>query len=347
MLTFLKKYIRSKIKKIGFSEQTLIKIKPKFDIINRKSKYKIAKFSFGNKNKNKKFYVIKRTPGGGFFSNLMYVIVNLRIAEKNKYIPVIDMCNFPTNYNQKKNMNSEKNIWNLFFEPVSNYNLNEVYKSRNVYFSATKTKFRLNEYKKKELKKIFDKYIRINKRILSIVDTFVKKNLKKKRILGIHFRGTDQKIAANHTHPPTIFEIDNLIIKKVIHGNFDKIFLLTEDLNYYRKLKNRYKGLIYSYNYFRGNNAEEFSTSNRKNHRNKLGFENLIEAITLSKCNEIVFCETNISMFAIFYSNFKISKHHIDNGIKSPNIVISRVSWDLSIYFPQLLKHYLSIITRL
>ena len=64
--------MRSYIKEIGFNKQIPIKIKPKFDNINRSSKYKIAKFSFGNKNKNKKFYVIKRTPGAGFFSNLLY-----------------------------------------------------------------------------------------------------------------------------------------------------------------------------------------------------------------------------------------------------------------------------------
>ena len=122
----------SNINKIGFSKQSLIKLKPKFDNINRQSKYKIIKFSFGNKNRNKKFYVIKRTPGGGFFSNLLYVIVNLKLAEKKKFIPVVDMCNFPTNYNQKKNMNNEKNIWNLFFQPVSKYNLNEVYKYEDV-----------------------------------------------------------------------------------------------------------------------------------------------------------------------------------------------------------------------
>ena len=45
--------------------------------------------------------------------------------------------------------------------------------------------------------------------------------------------------------------------------------------------------------------------------------ENLIEAITLSKCREIVYCETNISLFSIFYSNFKIKKIHINNGFKS------------------------------
>ena len=343
MLNFLKKKIRSNIKNIGFSSKTLIKIKLNFDKINRMSKYKITKFSFGNKNKNKKFYVIKRTPGGGFFSNLLYVIVNLKIAKKNKYIPIVDMCNFPTNYNQKKNMNSEKNIWNLFFEPVSKYTLNEVYKSKNVYFSSANIKFRLNAYKKKELKKIFDKYIKVNKKILSVVDVFVKKNFKKKKILGIHFRGTDQLISPNHSHPPTIFEIENLIEKKVLKGDFDKIFLLTEDLRYFNRLKKKYKRLIYSYDYFKAKNIADFSDSKRRNHRNKLGFENLVEAITLSKCDEIVFCETNISMFAIFYSNFKISKYHLNNGIKSSNILISRVSWYLSIYLPKLLKYYLKI----
>lgn len=347
MITYLRKYLANNINKIGFSKQTLIKIKPMFDNINRQSKHKITKFSFGNKNQNKKFYVIKRTPGGGFFSNLMYVIVNLKFAEKNNFIPVVDMCNFPTNYNQKKNINNERNIWNLYFQPVSKYNLNEVYKSRNVYFSNNKIKFRLEEYKKKDLKKIFDKYIKINKKILSVVDLFVKKNFKNKKILGIHFRGTDQKIAANHSNPPTIFEVENLIKKKVIEGKFDKIFLLTEDLKYYKKLKKKHKDLIYAYNYFRANSIKEFSNSKRKNHRNKLGFENLVEVITLSKCNEIVYCETNISMFAIFYSNFRISKHHIDNGIKNSNRIIARGSWYLLVYLPQLLKHYLSIIVRL
>ena len=347
MIIYLKNLIKSKIKNIGFSKKTLVKIHPKFYLINHSSKHNIVKYSFGNKNPKKNFYVIKRTPGGGFFSNLLYVIVNLKIANKKKYIPVVDMCNFPTNYNQKKNINKKKNIWDLFFKPVSKYNLNEVYKSKNVYFSSTNFKFRLEKYKQIKFKKIFDKYIKVNKEILEAVELFTKKNFKDEKILGIHFRGTDQKIAANHAHPPTIFEIESLIEKKVINGNFEKVFLLTEDLTYYKKLKNKYKNLICSYDFFRAKKIDEFSNSRRKNHRNILGFENLIEAITLSKCDEVVFCETNISLFSIFYSDFKIKKHHIDNGIKSSNVAISRFSWYLSVYFPQLLKHYLSILSRL
>ena len=340
----VKQKIKSHIKEIGFNNKTMIKIDPKFDMINRQSKNNIIKTSFGIKHKNKKFYVIKRSPGAGFFSNLIYVIVNLKIADKKKYIPIVDMCNFPTNYNQKKNIYNKNNIWDLFFEPISKYDLNMVYKSKNVYFSPGKLKFRLEEYKKKEFKKIFDKYIKINKKILRIVDLFVKNNFKNKRILGIHFRGTDQKISPNHAYPPTIFQIENLIKKKVINGNFEKVFLLTEDLNYYKKLKKKYKNLICCYNYFRASNIQEFSNSKRKNHRNLLGFENLVEAITLSKCDEVIFCESNISLFSIFYSNFKITQHHINNGINSSNILISRYSWYILIYFPQLIKYYLSKI---
>ncbi len=343
MLTFFRKLIKSNIRKIGFNNENLIKINPKFNKINRQSKYKVNKFSFGNKNKDKKFYVIKRTPGGGFFSNLIYVVINLHFAKEKRYIPLVDMCNFPTNYNQKINMNNKKNLWELFFEPVSRYSLQEVYKSKNVYFSPTNLKFRLGEYKKKKYKKTFDEYIKVKKKILFTVNKFVKKNFKDKKILGIHFRGTDQLISPNHSHPPTIFEIENLIEKKVLKGDFDKIFLLTEDLRYFNKLKKKYKDLIYSYDYFRAMNIEDFSNSKRKNHKNKLGFENLVEAITLSKCDEIVFCETNISMFAIFYSNFKISKHHLNNGIKSSNILIARFSWYLTIFLPKLLKHYFKI----
>ena len=86
MIIYIKNLIKSMIKEIDFSKKTLIKIHPRFDLINRNSKNVIAKYSFGSKNPNKKFYVIKRTPGGGFFSNLLYVILNLKIANQIEHL---------------------------------------------------------------------------------------------------------------------------------------------------------------------------------------------------------------------------------------------------------------------
>ena len=117
---FLHKYLYN----IGFNKN--IELNLKFDQINRSSKHRIGKKSFGKKNKNKIFYVIKRTPGGGFFSNLAYILLNLQIADNNNYIPIVDMQNFPTMYNQKKNIRNIKNVWQIFFHQTTTYDLESV-----------------------------------------------------------------------------------------------------------------------------------------------------------------------------------------------------------------------------
>ncbi len=335
------KLIRESVYNVGFKLE--VKISKYFNRINDEiNKGKISKYSFGKKNPRKKFYVIKISPGGGFFSNLLYILLNLEIADKKKFVPIVDMQNFPTSYNQNKNMNNVKNLWELYFEKVSNYSLNEVYNSRNVYFSPSRFKFFLDDYKKKKLKKVFDKYIKPRKKILNQVNNFTKKNFKNKIMLGIHLRGTDQKISARHASPPTIYQIIKLIDLKLSKKKVDKIFLLTEELNYHERLKKLYKNKICSYNFFRANKIREFSELSRKNHRNLLGIENLVEAITLSKCNEIAYCETNISLFSIFYSNFKINKIHINNGFKSKFYFISIFEWYLTKLLPDLTKYYLN-----
>lgn len=338
MIINIKKNIENRFLKIGFDE--IIKIKNQFKIINNASKHNIGKFSFGNKNKNKIFYVIKRTPGGGFFSNLSYVIKNLEIADKNNYIPIVDMCNFPTMYNQKKNINNKKNVWEIYFKQTSNFKLKDVYNSKNVYFSPNNLKYRLDVFKNNKLKKIFDKYISINKNLLNVSNNFCKKNFKKKKILGIHFRGTDQKISPGHAFPPTIYEIKRLIDKKIKNQGFEKVFLLTEQLDYYNKIKNEYGDLICGYNYYRADKVPNFSNCNRKYHRNKLGIESLIEAITLSKCDEVIYCETNISLFSIFYSNFTIKRCHLNKGIKSYRPYIAFFQWYIRYLLPEYVKSF-------
>jgi hypothetical protein len=332
----IKNFLKKKIYKIGFNSP--LSINNKFSIINKNTKKKLLKIKFGNKNPKKKFYVIKRSPGGGFFSNLLYILIHLEFAEKKFFIPVVDMQNFPTVYNQKINMYKIKNLWNLYFRNVSNYSLNEVYKSKNVYFSTSNKIFFLEDYKKKNLKKIFDKYILPNNHILKKIEIFINKNFKKKKILGVHLRGTDQKISARHAMPPTIYSMIDTINKKIKKDNYQKIFLVTEELNYYKKLKKLYGKKICAYNVFRADKTADFSTFKRSNHKNLLGIENLIEAITLARCREIVYCETNISLFSIFYSNFKINKCHLNNGFKSNYIYISIFEWYLFKLLPDFMK---------
>ena len=115
----MKKILKSlKINDILLKEDAL----PLFKI--KKSTIYWDKFvSFGKLHKNKIFYIIRRSPGAGLFSNVIYVLNQIKIAELNNFIPIIDMQNFTTIYNEK--INGTFNAWEYYFEKINKYTLDE------------------------------------------------------------------------------------------------------------------------------------------------------------------------------------------------------------------------------
>ena len=71
--------------------------------------------SFGDKNPDKTFYVIRVNFGGGIFSILLYVLHQIKIAKNLGAIPIIDMDNFPTKYNQLNKIKKTSNSWLYYF----------------------------------------------------------------------------------------------------------------------------------------------------------------------------------------------------------------------------------------
>ena len=51
-------------------------------------------------------------------------------------IPVVDMKNFSTKYNELNKIKNTFNSWNYYFEPISKYSLEEVYESKSVIIST-------------------------------------------------------------------------------------------------------------------------------------------------------------------------------------------------------------------
>ena len=305
------------------------------------SKNKFYRCSLGKKNPNKIFFVIKRSPGGGFFSNFIYIIKYVNYALKKKYTPIVDMANFPTNYNQNKNLYNIKNIWDLYFDSISKYKLKDVYESKNVIFSKDKLNVHLKDYNNNELKKTFSANIKINQKILNKSIFFFNENFKKKKYnsVGIHLRGTDQKITPGHHLPPTIYDIIFFIDKKIKENPNTKFFLVTEEIKYFDTLKKKYGDLICTYPSFRANKISDFNNSSRNNHRNKLGLESLLEGLTLSYCNEIIFCKSNIPFFSFFISTKNIKKTLINHGINSSNPSYAYIKWYITVLPISYLKY--------
>ena len=70
------------------------------------------------------------------FSNILYVLNHIKIANHYKFIPIVDMKNFVSIYNDHVNISGCENSWEYYFEKISNYKLSEVYKSNKVIISS-------------------------------------------------------------------------------------------------------------------------------------------------------------------------------------------------------------------
>ena len=126
--------------------------------------------SFGENNSDKTFYVIKRTPGTGFFSNLTFILNHLLISEKLGYIPIIDMENYKTIYNEKTKIKNTLNAWEYYFEKLNKFELSDVYKSKNVIITNNKfyRNFYYNFLENEKLKEFFINKIKIKKNLIEI-----------------------------------------------------------------------------------------------------------------------------------------------------------------------------------
>lgn len=333
-------YLRNKIyKKFLFARQS-------WDTKNKYFKsYKFNHLNFtfreyGNKNPKKKFYVIRRHPGAGFFSNLCFVIHHLLICDDLKMIPIIDMENYQTFYNCKKKIRGTYNSWEYFFKPVSNYTLNEVYQSKNVIISDNRTskggfsksnynsEFKyLNgfQYFGKKHKKISDKYIKIHQDIKDKAAE-IYKQFRNKKVMGVCFRGSDQKRSAYQPHNPTEKQIKHITDELIKKYKFDKIYLCTEDEDYLKFYKKNYGDMLIYSDSYRTTDKKDLFDNNKPDHRYKIGKGNLVDMLVLSKTNYLLFSTSNIPYTAIFFSNKKIPCALIDNGMKG-NIFVSQFSW--------------------
>ena len=288
--------------------------------------------TYGDLNKDKYFYIIKRSPGTGLFSNVTFVLNHLLICKKLGFIPIIDMENYHTIYNEREKIKGTSNAWNYYFVPLYDFTLEEVYKSKNVLISSDKfyNFFTYNLEIKEEFIKILQRDIKINRKLNKI---FLKLSQKfeKKNILGIHFRGTSYKRSQGHPLPATKKQMLK-ITKKIISGNnIDMIFLVTEEKNYLEFFQKHFPNkLFYLKSSFRSDKNDAFKIYPRNLHRYKLGRETVLETLLLSKCDHFIYLRSNVSSASIgFNLNSKQKRYEINNGFNSKNFLVSQFLWYL------------------
>ncbi len=332
-------FIKKKIIKLIIRNQVDKPIQLKKNKIEVKTKTKFIIKNFGKKNPNKFFYVIKvdKNGGGGLFSNILFVINHLKICEKHNFIPVIDMENFPTRYNEKKKIFNSLNSWDYYFEKISKTNLSEVYSSKNVIFTDgfINEEMSKNYKSDKNLKLIFKKYIKIKKKYIIRTNNFAKKFFSRKKVLAVHFRGTSMKTIPRHPLPPTPDQITNLIDRAITKYKFNKIFLVTDELNYLKLFKEKYGKMLYYRNSFRSNKSKIFDLNPRKLHRYEMGVDALEDTLLMSKLNYLICSRSNMSEVASLMLNKDMRVIEIWNGYNPNRILYSQFNWKIKKYIPE------------
>lgn len=305
------------------------------DFINYKHDYnselavqknsKVYVRSCGELNQDKLFYVIRRNGGGaGFFSNFVHVLSHIKIADNLNMIPVVDFENFKTYYNESNLINGKKNAWEYYFSQPTQYSLDEVYKSKHVFYSDGDFPWDIWQGQlrdKNNYKLVYDKYIKILPDILDSVRVY--NHFFDTNVLGVHFRGKEMNHAINHPFGATVeqmFHYTDMMLEKY---SLEKIFLLTEEKDYQKLFIQRYGNKVLLTNSFCIARVNAYNVYPRKNHKYLLGFEILRDAILLSKCSFMLCSESNVSEFARMIGNHK-AVYRIDNGFNSKNRIIAR-----------------------
>lgn len=215
--------------------------------------------AFGSKNSDRLFYVI-RCPQAemGFFAVLNYIIYHLTKAEQFQAEPVVDWQYYPNKYFTEDEEVGRVNTWEKFFKQTTEITLEEVYQSKNVILSSgdweipNKEVFDADRIAQNH--KIWMKYFQLNEKT-------EKKYLEEKgrigigthRVLGVKCRGTDFLTTKPLDHsilPENDQTIQAIEEKSREWGEFDRIFLSTEDQNILNLMKDFYGDKLF---YLEGN----------------------------------------------------------------------------------------------
>ena len=117
-----------------------MKLKNKVTVKNLIKKIIDRRYSISLSNifNSRRYYIIRRhKPWAGFFANYLFVIEHIIYAKKKGWIPVVDMENYPTLYNEIYPVDGKMNGWEYYFIQPNNVLLEDAYSSRNYIISDT------------------------------------------------------------------------------------------------------------------------------------------------------------------------------------------------------------------
>jgi len=308
----------------------------------RVTQYKQKYKSYGILNPDVTFYVIRmRPPAWGFFAGVTTVLQGIMYAEKQNLIPVVDMENYwVAELSSTKKINNTYNAWCYFFEQISNFSLEEVYKSKNVilsegsrilgndhWFTDRKLLYLREINHLKTISKIIDRYIKLNR---IAIDHFNKIkteiNWVPSQTLGVFIRGTAYRTNTGvNDMPPALESIIANVKNTLSEKNLNNLYISTEDYEIYSTLCKELKdfNIVPNIRYKNTSSVEDWQKSGKVTPDGGilLGYDRtlnyLVDILLISECESCIATLSNASVFFLSkrFHSLKKSKLVINTGV--------------------------------
>lgn len=207
--------------------------------------------SFGEKNKDYTIYLADYNGGtAGLVDYMKYTYAHYLIAKQHRWKFCIDLSHKPNQYLISEN----ENMWDYFFESLSDLSVKEVYESFSVVRASINCRNMLvlsllpyfRSYRIIANSKEFMKNIRFNRETkIKIADLMPEILKKDNRVLGVILRGTDYRPEAMKYERKNkkVADLKKMISKcrfiMELYG-YQYIFLATEDLEYFEKMQEEF-----------------------------------------------------------------------------------------------------------
>lgn len=306
------------------------------------------KVSFGEKNPDKTFFVIRpyyymeQNELVFATSSLLFHyyrnLQHLSYGIEQGWIPIVDWENYgPFSHGEDYPINGTKNCWEYFWKQPSEYTLEEVYQSKNVILSDQNTRnygFIPNTAFQRPLNKYadmlahrcpkYDKLVALNQPTREYIDAHEHSLFPEgSRILGVSIRamsyGTDGRYELkDHPIQPEINDLIRTIKKTMEDWEMDYVFFACEGEHATQAMRDAFgeKLLVIHRKRYEKHPTDDFNPLYVPGQRYQTNLDYLTEMVLLSRCNSLLASmSSGVRAAIIWNANRYEHMSIIDNGL--------------------------------
>ena len=288
-------------------------------------------------------YVIWRKNHVGLTALIGSILRGLQVSEWLNAKPFVDLESFHTAYSEDELVNGSRNVWEYFFEPVSEVTREAIEAGRFRVIAADGAHPHIEgSHDETDYRQLWARWVRPNPTLAAHWGSCAEEVGPSNATIAVHFRAGDMRGFRNHPMPATIDQTLAATRFLLDKGSYDRVFLATQEEQHEAVFRREFGKRLLSLENFRPSNRSEKNmtpfltpsvlrrkdSSPRPQHFYRLGLEVLSDAWVMAQCGALVAGSSNVALLA------RVMRDHphqdqiwIWNGFNGRSVTFNKLRW--------------------